>query len=85
MPKRLTERDWTLFARPILTFVNSTPYVGASGHEFPPRVGDGLGFAAPRARELPVGVRGELCIAGHGVALGYHRQPQILATTLLSC
>ena len=25
--------DWTLFARPILTFVNSTPYVGASGHD----------------------------------------------------
>jgi len=29
---KLTE-DWTLFARPILTFVNSTPYVGAGGHE----------------------------------------------------
>jgi hypothetical protein len=29
---KLTD-DWTLFARPILTFVNSTPYVGASGHD----------------------------------------------------
>jgi len=29
---KLTD-DWTLFARPILAFVNSTPYVGASGHD----------------------------------------------------
>jgi amino acid adenylation domain-containing protein len=34
---------------------------------------------APDGRELPVGVRGELCIAGHGVALGYHRQPLLTA------
>jgi hypothetical protein len=29
---KLTD-DSTLFARPILTFVNSTPYVDASGHD----------------------------------------------------
>jgi amino acid adenylation domain-containing protein len=30
-------------------------------------------------RELPIGVRGELCIAGHGVALGYHGRPDLTA------
>ncbi len=30
-------------------------------------------------RELPVGVRGELCIAGAGVSLGYHRLPDLTA------
>jgi hypothetical protein len=29
---KLTD-NWTLFARPILTFVNSTPYVDASGQD----------------------------------------------------
>ncbi|WP_328432908.1 non-ribosomal peptide synthetase [Streptomyces sp. NBC_00425] len=28
-------------------------------------------------RELPLGVRGELCIAGSGVALGYHNRPEL--------
>lgn len=32
---------------------------------------------APDGRELPVGVRGEICIAGDGVALGYHGRPQL--------
>lgn len=30
-------------------------------------------------RELPVGVRGEVCIAGRGVALGYHDRPELTA------
>ncbi|TWJ21133.1 amino acid adenylation domain-containing protein [Micromonospora endolithica] len=34
---------------------------------------------APDGRELPVGVRGEVCIAGDGVALGYHGRPELNA------
>ncbi|MFI9274300.1 amino acid adenylation domain-containing protein [Kitasatospora sp. NPDC052896] len=34
---------------------------------------------APDGRELPVGVRGELLIAGHGVSLGYHKRPELNA------
>ncbi|MEV0372661.1 amino acid adenylation domain-containing protein [Streptomyces sp. NPDC050636] len=30
-------------------------------------------------RELPVGVRGELCISGIGVAIGYHGRPELNA------
>ncbi|AUI58400.1 non-ribosomal peptide synthetase [Amycolatopsis sp. BJA-103] len=30
-------------------------------------------------RELPVGVRGELCISGAGVAIGYHDRPELNA------
>ncbi|MFD9392985.1 amino acid adenylation domain-containing protein [Streptomyces sp. NPDC060000] len=33
----------------------------------------------PTGRELPVGVRGEVCIAGRGVALGYHGRPELSA------
>jgi amino acid adenylation domain-containing protein len=32
-----------------------------------------------RGRELPVGLRGELCIAGTGVAIGYHGRPDLNA------
>ena len=39
-----------------------------------------VAFVADEAgRELPVGVRGELCIAGHGVAAGYHHRPELTA------
>ncbi|TDD94232.1 non-ribosomal peptide synthetase [Actinomadura rubrisoli] len=34
---------------------------------------------APDGRELPVGVRGEVWIAGDGVALGYHGRPDLNA------
>ncbi|MFB6894232.1 amino acid adenylation domain-containing protein [Kitasatospora sp. NPDC056327] len=33
----------------------------------------------PDGRELPVGVRGEVCIAGAGVSLGYHGRPELNA------
>ncbi|MEU2900776.1 amino acid adenylation domain-containing protein [Streptomyces sp. NPDC006967] len=33
----------------------------------------------PDGRELPVGVQGDLCIAGAGVALGYHNRPELTA------
>jgi amino acid adenylation domain-containing protein len=35
--------------------------------------------AGPGGRALPVGVRGELWIAGDGVALGYHQRPELNA------
>ncbi|GAA3918367.1 hypothetical protein GCM10023084_81180 [Streptomyces lacrimifluminis] len=35
--------------------------------------------AAPEGTELPVNVSGELCIAGSGVALGYHDRPELTA------
>lgn len=34
---------------------------------------------APDGRELPVGVRGEVCIAGDGVSHGYHGRPELNA------
>ncbi|WP_170191990.1 non-ribosomal peptide synthetase [Saccharothrix syringae] len=54
------------------------------------RVGDRVPVGAPIAntevfviddhgRELPVGVTGELCIAGAGVAVGYHARPDLTA------
>ncbi|GAA2100837.1 hypothetical protein GCM10009801_73590 [Streptomyces albiaxialis] len=33
----------------------------------------------PDGRELPPGVHGELCLAGAGVALGYHERPELTA------
>lgn len=33
----------------------------------------------PDGRELPIGVSGEVCIAGDGVALGYHGRPDLNA------
>ncbi|MCQ8769822.1 non-ribosomal peptide synthetase [Streptomyces telluris] len=36
-------------------------------------------IADPHGRPLPVGVRGELCVAGVGVASGYHERPGMTA------
>lgn len=36
-------------------------------------------LADPHGLELGVGLRGELCIAGDGVAIGYHRRPELTA------
>lgn len=33
----------------------------------------------PGGRELPLGVHGELCLAGAGVAIGYHDRPELTA------
>jgi non-ribosomal peptide synthetase component F len=35
--------------------------------------------AGPGGRALPIGVRGELWIAGDGVTLGYHQRPELNA------
>ncbi|MER7881020.1 amino acid adenylation domain-containing protein [Streptomyces solisilvae] len=37
-------------------------------------------ITAPDGRELPIGVRGDLCIAGSGVAIGYHNRPELTAS-----
>ncbi|MGW3042864.1 non-ribosomal peptide synthetase [Kitasatospora sp. NPDC001159] len=34
-------------------------------------------IADPHGRPLPIGLRGELCVAGVGVAEGYHRRPAL--------
>lgn len=36
-------------------------------------------IADPAGRELPIGVRGDLCIAGSGVGAGYHDRPELTA------
>ncbi|NBE80076.1 non-ribosomal peptide synthetase [Micromonospora rubida] len=36
-------------------------------------------IADPHGRPLPVGLRGELCVAGIGVAQGYHGRPELTA------
>ncbi|MFE2225620.1 non-ribosomal peptide synthetase [Streptomyces kronopolitis] len=36
-------------------------------------------IADPHGRPLPVGLRGELCVAGVGVASGYHERPDLSA------
>jgi amino acid adenylation domain-containing protein len=36
-------------------------------------------IADPDGRELGTGLRGELCIAGDGVAIGYHQRPDLTA------
>ncbi|MFR9729793.1 non-ribosomal peptide synthetase [Saccharopolyspora sp. MS10] len=36
-------------------------------------------IAGPRGERLPVGVRGELCVAGVGVGPGYHARPELTA------
>ncbi|GAA4076154.1 non-ribosomal peptide synthetase [Nonomuraea soli] len=33
--------------------------------------------ADPSGRPLPIGTRGELCISGDGLAIGYHRRPEL--------
>lgn len=40
--------------------------------------------AAPDGRELPIGVRGELCIAGTGVGIGYHERDELTAERFAS-
>ncbi|MEV4847862.1 amino acid adenylation domain-containing protein [Micromonospora matsumotoense] len=50
----------------------------------PPTVGTPIAntrvfIADPAGRELPVSVLGELCVAGDGVALGYHNRPELTA------
>ncbi|MER7013155.1 amino acid adenylation domain-containing protein [Saccharopolyspora sp. NPDC000359] len=36
-------------------------------------------IAGPHGEELPIGVRGELCVAGIGVGSGYHDRPELTA------
>ncbi|PLV44435.1 hypothetical protein X011_26890, partial [Mycobacterium tuberculosis variant microti OV254] len=65
----------------------STPLHPATG---PAPIGAPVPTAAvfvldPWLRPTPPGVTGELYIAGHGVACGYHHQPALTATRFLPC
>jgi amino acid adenylation domain-containing protein len=63
---------WSTYGR-IDPGVTGRPHVGA------PLLNTRIFISAPDGRELPVGVRGELCVAGDGVAPGYHDRPELTA------
>jgi amino acid adenylation domain-containing protein len=75
---------------PTETTIWSTVAHLSAGHEGSPPIGRPLWNTRlyvldAERRPVPVGAVGELYIAGTGVALGYHRRPELTAERFLAC
>ncbi|MFF2327303.1 MULTISPECIES: amino acid adenylation domain-containing protein [unclassified Streptomyces] len=86
LARRLTATGCTLFNfyGPTETTVWSTGGVVRPGTEDVITVGTPVAnthvhIAGPHGTVLPLGVRGELCIAGSGLSFGYHNRPELVA------